>query len=931
MAYPVIDALNVPLSSALAGSATVSLSSLGLTVANDDYILIALQCSATSGTLSETSGGATTWDTTVKLNVVSGARMWLTWGKVSGGVISNPTFSLSAGTGLWQATVMHWRDADATTFSAGSVTTDHGGANNGTTGAMTPGSADSAVVYFLANRDTSAVSMRLPPAVAINQKWQQSADDAATVTLHTGIGTVQQGAAAATAQQFFCNASARLGSIVLAIKNASGGALMPDSRVASTKVAWLGDFGTTQEALGTVWGAPSTFCAGLGGALSGITLDTNAPTVNNAVTGIYSAWTSLASAINSTVWVGGWYALPATVDMSGKLISVEWLMQTFGSVLGASGVVLALGDDTAASTGNGVFFQLAPKNLIAANTPYTSVIDPANGTALQATGSINLATVKKIGLFYHRIAAGTSSRAVQMRNLFMHAASTIIGGGATRPLDAGFMNKALNGWGLVGVCNQLGNATMLKTPVQIGDGTKATYFDSSATLLNTPTAYSTINQPLFNAPADSILVDVLAAATDTVKFSASTVSMPLEQKVEINASSSTSATYSFSGESFVGAKFTDNAGVAVSNALFSGGPTATFRASLTAITVQKTTAGSAQAAMSMAASGKTITGSTIDVTGTSAGYHLELGTGVTAITLADVTFSGTAGTNKVHVLKTSGTVTITISGTTSLSAGEVTSAGATVVLSAPTPTLSATVLAGSRVVLYNETTATELDNMAPAGTAWSKAITSGASAGDTLTLYVFKEGYEEFSTAFLYSGDDTTLLVSQEVHPYIDTLRTLLGISDYTTITEFTLDVTGAVEVDADDADGQTQKARLAIWYNGVLTTENGARYLRGAISVLSTNAIRINVDVLNLKIENVSVTRGLQFTDTDRRLWRSDGTPIYAAASAPGSIENDYSGVPDTVETGVSGLTGSESAQLMALPSATDTATAVWSATLPL
>jgi len=59
VSWLVTDALNVPLSSALAGSATVSLSSLGLTVANDDYILIALQCSATSGTLSETSGGAT--------------------------------------------------------------------------------------------------------------------------------------------------------------------------------------------------------------------------------------------------------------------------------------------------------------------------------------------------------------------------------------------------------------------------------------------------------------------------------------------------------------------------------------------------------------------------------------------------------------------------------------------------------------------------------------------------------------------------------------------------------------------------------------------------------------------------------------------------------------------------------------------------------
>jgi hypothetical protein len=298
------------------------------------------------------------------------------------------------------------------------------------------------------------------------------------------------------------------------------------------------------------------------------------------------------------------------------------------------------------------------------------------------------------------------------------------------------------------------------------------------------------------------------------------------------------------------------------------------------------------------ANGSTLDRCTIDVTGTSAGYHLELDTAVTDITLTDQTFTGTPGTDKVHVLKTSGTVTITISGTTALVAGDVTTAGATVVIVAPSPTLDATVLSGSRVVLYNDTTAAELDNTAPAGTLWSKVITSGASSGDTLTLHVFKEGYEEFSTSFIYAGIDNTLLVSQSVHASVASLRTELGITDYTTITEFALDITGTVEIDADDADGSTTKARLAIWYNGVLTTENGARYLRGAISVLSTAAIRINTSVLDLKIENISVTYGLNFTDTERRLYRDDGAAIYAAASAAGSIQNDYSGVPDTVTT---------------------------------
>lgn len=49
------------------------------------------------------------------------------------------------------------------------------------------------------------------------------------------------------------------------------------------------------------------------------------------------------------------------------------------------------------------------------------------------------------------------------------------------------------------------------------------------------------------------------------------------------------------------------------------------------------------------------------------------------------------------------------------------------------------------------------------------------------------------------------------------------------------------------------------------------------------------------------------------------------APSSVAGSIEYAYGGVPDTVETGVSGLTGPESAQLMGLPSSTAIAAAVW------
>ncbi|HET6718086.1 MAG TPA: hypothetical protein VFH22_00480, partial [Rhodocyclaceae bacterium] len=319
-----------------------------------------------------------------------------------------------------------------------------------------------------------------------------------------------------------------------------------------------------------------------------------------------------------------------------------------------------------------------------------------------------------------------------------------------------------------------------------------------------------------------------------------------------------------------------------------------------------------------------VTGSTIDVTETAAGYHLELGASVTAITLADVTFAGTPCTDKVHVLATSGTVTITISGTTNLASdgSEVTSEGATIDIAAPTPTLDATVLAGSRVVLYNNTTATELDNTAPAGTSWSKQITSGASSGDSLTLHVFKEGYAEYATTFLYSGADATPFVAQVQDAAIQYYRTEESVTDYTTLTEFNF-YAPDIFIQSDDADGASALKRLFIFYNGALTTEDGARYLRGGVSFRSPFDVVINRSVVPLAVDNVSVTHGLYFTDEATiRVTTDDGSSWIAPPSAPGSIRYAFGVAPGLVETGVSGLTGPESAHIFSLSNAPSAAT---------
>lgn len=927
MAYLVVEPIALTPTNIAAASYSVTLSTLGMTLVDDDWLILSVICAATSGTLSTVSSG---WSEIAELDVGLGNRMARYKVKVAGGTAADPQIDLSAGTGQWSGTLEQWRDADATDCIDSSAVSAGASANVSTevTGALTPGTNDCAISYFSASRNSSLSAIRFKSDEIVGRVIQTA--DAGSVFRSIALGTVQQTTAAATAKTLYAERAARLGQITIAIKTKVSGGIDRDCRAGVEKMAWMGTFGTTHESLTTTYGEPSTFVTWTGGTINGITADNTAPTVDNDTSGAgreWGAFSRISSAVNTAgAIVGGWIALPATIDLTGKFVSLEWFLTLLSTQLGPDGLLLALGDNATASTGNAVVYQLAPKTAIGRNILNTSVIDPATATTYDTEGSINLATINKVGFFYHRVGSSATARTIQFRNLMAIANSIMTGGSSGKPLDIRFLDAALNGWGFTGLCDKQGDAVLVKTDVQFGDGTIPTYVDTTATLLNTPSAYSTGLQPFWNAAANSITVGMKAASGDTMNFVASAMAAGTgaEQSFTIDAATSATAlAYSFQGEVISNFLFTGDTDVPIVGATFSGCDEVAFGgADVTSVTISGTT--SADAACSFDANGVVVTSSTID--GTGGLYAIELGTAVTAITLTDCTI--TAGsTDKVHVLATTGTVTITISGTTSLILSEVTTDGATVSIVAPTPTLDATVLSGTRVVLYNNTTAAELDNTAPAGTAWSKVITGGASSNDNLTLFAFKEGYAEFSTSFLYSGADTTILVTQVVDDVVAAFRTEDSITDYTTLTEYNI-YAPTIYIQADDADGVSKISRLATYYNGILTTEDGARYFRGGMSMISTGAVRINKGTIELLLENVSATKSLRFSDeATRRLYTDDGTSIIAPSSVAGSIEYAYGGVPDTVETGVSGLTGPESAQLMALtnaPSAIDNADAL-------
>jgi hypothetical protein len=229
---------------------------------------------------------------------------------------------------------------------------------------------------------------------------------------------------------------------------------------------------------------------------------------------------------------------------------------------------------------------------------------------------------------------------------------------------------------------------------------------------------------------------------------------------------------------------------------------------------------------------------------------------------------------------------------------------------------SATVLTDTRVQLYNVTTSTELNNAFVTGTAYSFVVSSGVTVGDTVRLRACKKGRIAAEATAVWSSGGVTFLLSQPE----DTIYTAWGI-DGATVSEYSLDGIN-LQIDANDVDGFTQKVRLGAYYSYALTTEIGIRSFYGALTALAASSLRVNVDVVSMQIDNVNATTALVFTDVNVRLFRSDGSTIIAPTSY--TIHNDYNGEPFTVETGVSGLTGSESAQLMAIPSASTNADAV-------
>lgn len=217
---------------------------------------------------------------------------------------------------------------------------------------------------------------------------------------------------------------------------------------------------------------------------------------------------------------------------------------------------------------------------------------------------------------------------------------------------------------------------------------------------------------------------------------------------------------------------------------------------------------------------------------------------------------------------------------------------------------------GSRVQVYNVTTATETYNAVPGASPLNLPYTEGGdyTTGDVIRVRIAYQSGASANEPHEYLAVATGGGWSVLDTPEAAESHNAYGV-DGSAVSEFTWDSLN-LEIDVDDPDNTTVIQRIGAWYYYFIATAIGIDELFGGMDWRGVNEIRVDTTKVDLLLNNVDGVNPLRLTGG--RIYRSDGATVIAAGS--GSIHIDYDPVY-TIETGTSGLTAGESAQLFGIP----------------
>ena len=210
------------------------------------------------------------------------------------------------------------------------------------------------------------------------------------------------------------------------------------------------------------------------------------------------------------------------------------------------------------------------------------------------------------------------------------------------------------------------------------------------------------------------------------------------------------------------------------------------------------------------------------------------------------------------------------------------------------------------------TRAVELYNNTPgAVSSLSTTYPSGANADATIRYRIASvDGSTGATLGMTGTISATSINSSVNLVQESDTVYVGYGI-DGSTVTTFSADYTDT-EVDVVTATNFTGTSLYAWWVNN-LASEAGIRNFYGGISAIDSGNMKINDSVVNILIDNDTATNVYQ-TDTVR-IFRDDSAyPVKVASTGGGGVDINWKNQVFVTETGVSGLTASESTQLFSL-----------------
>jgi len=229
---------------------------------------------------------------------------------------------------------------------------------------------------------------------------------------------------------------------------------------------------------------------------------------------------------------------------------------------------------------------------------------------------------------------------------------------------------------------------------------------------------------------------------------------------------------------------------------------------------------------------------------------------------------------------------------------------------APPKTASITgLVSGSRLRIYNNTKATEVYNAVVNDTSYTATYEEDGdySEGDTVNIRVTyvngasaKLGYTV--NAVVGSSGWSALVEQQD-----DSVYNSFGV-DGSTITQFSADyINDQVDV---IVGSNFYLYNFYAWWVYNLTTEDGIRDFFGGIEANDQANFEIKTNTLSLYLDNSTSTNIRQLDN--RRLFRSDDAyPVLDQTTGGGGIDVVWRNQIFIAETGVSGLTPSESALL--------------------